>query len=66
MLDKEFGEHIEKKMGLSLDKIRAMSPSEMKKYLDRRGKRKVKYCRGKNLITREELNKEIDKLLGIE
>ena len=67
MLDVRFGKHIEKMVGLSLNKIRAMSPNEIKKYVEKRRGKKIKerYCIGDNLITREELNKEIDEMLGI-
>jgi hypothetical protein len=67
MLDVRFGKHIEKVVGLSLNKIRSLSPNEIKKYIEKRSGKKIKekYCVEKDLITCEELNKEIDKMLGI-
>jgi len=36
MLDKKLGEHIEKKVGLSLEDIRVKSPEEFREYVEKK------------------------------
>ena len=67
--------NVEKVVGLSVEEIRKFSPSELRRYLEKKNKKKFHFTsefpvigRGNvlrdNIITSEEINKEIDKLLA--
>ena len=65
----------EKLVGLSAEEIRRLSPGELRRYLEKKNKKKFSFTsefpvigRGSvlrdSIITSEELNKEIDKILA--
>jgi hypothetical protein len=59
-----FVKHLEKETGLTVSEIREMCPSDLRKYLEKKYGKKMKLTSLKNeLITTEELDKEIDKIL---
>ena len=58
---------VEKKVGLSIDEIRSMSPEDMTEYLGKKnGKRiKIDYCLKRKIITTDEINAQLDAALGL-
>jgi len=67
MLDEQLGKNIEKNVGLSLEEIRAIGPLGLLRYLQEKTGKIVKVIviQDFDLITRVEINKEIDRILGI-
>jgi len=68
MFNQKLAKNIEKKVGLSLKEIREKSPGELRRYIEKKNGRIIT-IRGnvsiENLITREEINKQVDILLGL-
>ena len=67
--------NVEKVVGLSAEEIRRYSPGELRCYLEKRNKKKLSFTtefpvigRGNilrdSIITSEEINKDIDKILA--
>ena len=67
--------NVEKLVGLSAEEIRQYSPGELRRYFEKRNKKKLNFTtefpvigRGNvlrdSIITSEEINKEIDKILA--
>jgi len=67
--------NVEKVVGLSAEEIRRYSPGELRRYLEKRNKKKLSFTtefpvigRGNilrdSIITSEEINKDIDKILA--
>jgi hypothetical protein len=65
----------EKVVGLSVEKIRSYSPGELRRYFEKRNKKKLFFTtefpvigRGNvlrdSIVTSEKINKEIDKILA--
>jgi len=76
MLHKKLAENISKKIGLNIDEIRKMNPSEIMTYLENRQNKKVLFNsefpfigRGNvlrdGIVTSDEINKDIDRILGL-
>ena len=68
--------NISKKTGLSIDKIRQMSPREQKLYLEKRNNKKINFVskfpfigRGNvlrdGIIDNKDINRQIDKMIGL-
>jgi hypothetical protein len=75
MLFTALEKNVEKLVGLSADEIRKISPSELRRYLEKRNKKKLSFNtefpvigRGNilrdSIATSEEINKDIDKILA--
>ena len=58
---------VEKKVGLSIDEIRSVTPEDMTEYLGKKnGKRiKIDYASRCSAITRDEINAQLDAALGL-
>ena len=67
--------NVEKLVGLSADEIRKISPGELRRYLEKRNRKKLSFTtefpvigRGNvlrdSIVTSEEINKDIDKILA--
>jgi hypothetical protein len=68
-------ENVEKLVGLSAEDIRKYSPGELRRFLEKRNKKKLSFTtefpvigRGNvlrdSIITSEEINRDIDKILA--
>ena len=68
MFNQKLAKNIEEKVGLSLKEIKEKSPEELQRHIEKKNGLVVSvkgYAFGKKLITRKEINKQIDVLLRL-
>jgi hypothetical protein len=63
----DFIKHLEKISGLTINQIQDMSLDELRAYFEKKFGTKMKFTVNpqEELVTSEELNKDVDKILGI-
>jgi len=67
VFNQKLAKYIEEKVGLNLEEIRKKSPNKLRSYIEKKSGKPIKFKTGeacKKLITRKELNRQIDFFLS--